>query len=78
MSEEEKQEIKEEQVEIGRISFTFTITRDEADAVINKPKGVIARKLRKYMISILKAGCKKMLESKPEEEVKNCKVEIEE
>lgn len=78
MSEEEKQIEEGTQMEIGRISFAFTITRDEADAVINKPKGIVARKLRKYMISVLKAGCKKMLESKPDEEVKNCKVKIEE
>lgn len=70
-------EIKEKTIEVGRISFGFTITRDEADAVINKPKGTIARKLRKYMISILKAGCKKMLETNPEENVNNCEVDIE-
>lgn len=77
MSEEKQNNIEEKQIEIGRISFGFTITRDEADAVINKPKGTIARKLRKYMISILKAGCKKMLESKPEENVTECNVPIE-
>lgn len=77
MSEEKQDNIEEKQIEIGRINFGFTITRDEADAVINKPKGTIARKLRKYMISILKAGCKKMLESKPEENVTECNVPIE-
>lgn len=70
-------EIKEEKIEVAKINFGFAITRDEADAVINKPKGTVARKLRKYMISILKAGCKKMLESKPDEDVKNCEVKTE-
>lgn len=70
-------EIKEEKMEIARINFSFAITRDEANAVINKPKGTVARKLRKYMISILKAGCKKMLETKPDENVNNCEVDIE-
>lgn len=70
-------QVEKEQMEIARINFGFAITRDEADAVINKPKGTIARKLRKYMISILKAGCKKMLETNPEENVNNCEVDIE-
>lgn len=70
-------EMKEESIEIARINFSFAITRDEANAVMNKPKGSIARKLRKYMISILKAGCKKMLETDPEENVNNCEVNIE-
>lgn len=69
--------IEHKTIEVGRINFGFTITRDEADAVINKPKGTVARKLRKYMISILKTGCKKMLETKPDEDVKNCKLDIE-
>lgn len=69
--------IEHKTIEVGRISFGFTITRDEADAVINKPKGTVARKLRKYMISILKTGCKKMLETKPDENVNNCKLDIE-
>lgn len=73
----DEMEIKEKTIEVGRINFGFTITRDEADAVMNKPKGSVARKLRKYMISILKAGCKKMLETKPEEIVNNCKLDIE-
>ena len=76
MAEEEK--IEHEKIEIGRISFAFPITRDEADAVVNHPKGVVARKLRKYMCSILKAGAKQMLESKPDENVNNCKINIEE
>lgn len=73
----DEMEIKEKTIEVGRINFGFTITRDEADAVMNKPKGSVARKLRKYMISILKAGCKKMLETKPDETVNNCKLDIE-
>ena len=68
---------KEEKIEIGRINFAFSITRDEAKEVINNPKGVISRKLRKYMISILRTGCKKMLETKPDEIVNNCELDIE-
>lgn len=78
MTEEEKKTIEHKKIEIGRISFAFPITRDEADAVINHPKGVIARKLRKYMCSILKAGAKQMLDSNPDENVTNCKINIEE
>ena len=68
---------EKESLEVGRLSFAFPITRDEADAVINKPKSLVARKLKKYMYSILKAGAKKMLETSTDEEVKNCKLDIE-
>jgi hypothetical protein len=73
MSEEKEKEI----LEVGTITFSFPITRDEADAVLNKPKSTLAKKLRRYMMAILKAGATKMLETKQEEEVKNCKLDIE-
>lgn len=65
------------QMEIGRVSFAFNLTRDEADKIINHPKHPVAKKLRRYMKSILEAAAKKMLESKPEEIVKDCKLNIE-
>lgn len=76
----EQKELGEEKesMEVGRISFAFPITRDEADAVINRPKSLVARKLKKFMVSILKAGAKKMLESKTDENVTNCKLSLEE
>lgn len=76
----ENDDLKEEQkeiIEVGYISFRFPITRNEAEAIVNKPKSQVARKLKTYMRKVLEAGAKKMLESKPEEEVKNCKVKIE-
>lgn len=77
----ENDDLKEEQkeiIEVGYISFRFPITRDEAEAIVNKPKSQVARKLKTYMRKVLEAGAKKMLETNPEEEVNNCKVEIEE
>lgn len=77
MSKDDKDlEIKEERLEVAKVSFSFTFTRDEAEAYINKPKGQIARNLRKYMASIFEAAAKKMLTTTPDEIVKNCKVDI--
>ena len=78
ISKEEKQEedlqIKEEKIEVGFIHFKFPITRDEANAVINQKGSIVARKMKKYVNALLQAGCKKFLESNPEEDVKNCKI----
>lgn len=73
---EEDKQVEETSMEIASVTFTFTFTRDEADKYINKPKSQIARNLRKYMCSIFEAAAKKMLESKPDETVTNCKVDI--
>lgn len=72
MDAEENLSIDKEYVEIGYISFRFPITRDEAEMVVNKPKGIVARKLRKFMSSILETGAKKLLESKKGEDVVEC------
>ena len=71
---EEDLQIKEEKIEVGFIHFKFPITRDEANAVINQKGSIVARKMKKYVNSLLQAGCRKFLESNPEEDVKNCKI----
>lgn len=71
---EEDLRIKEEKIEVGFIHFRFPITRDEANAVINQKGSIVARKMKKYVNALLQAGCKKFLESNPEEDVKNCKI----
>ena len=71
---EEDLQIKEEKIEVGFIHFKFPITRDEANAVINQKGSIVARKMKKYVNSLLQAGCKKFLESSPDEDVKNCKI----
>lgn len=80
MVDEQKEnlEIEKEVIEVGYISFRFPITRDEADAIVNKPKSQVARKLKTYMRKVLEAGAKKMLETKPEEDVKECNIPVEE
>jgi hypothetical protein len=67
-------QIKEEKIEVGFIHFKFPITRDEANAVINQKGSIVARKMKKYVNSLLQAGCKKFLESNPDKDVKNCKI----
>lgn len=73
-TQEEDLQIKEEKIEVGFIHFKFPVTRDEANAVINQKGSVVARKMKKYVNALLQAGCKKFLESSPEEDVKNCKI----
>lgn len=71
---EEDLQIKEDKIEVGFIHFKFPVTRDEADAVINNKGSIVARKMKRYVNSLLCAGCKKFLESNPDEDVKNCKI----
>lgn len=71
---EENLQMKEEKIEVGFIHFKFPITRDEANAVINQKGSIVARKMKKYVNALLQAGCKKFLESSPDEDVKNCKI----
>lgn len=73
-NQEEDLQIKEEKIEVGFIHFKFPVTRDEANAVINQKGSVVARKMKKYVNALLQAGCKKFLESSPDEDVKNCKI----
>lgn len=73
-NQEEDLQIKEEKIEVGFIHFKFPVTRDEANAVINQKGSVVARKMKKYVNALLQAGCKKFLESNPDEDVKNCKI----
>jgi hypothetical protein len=71
---EEDLQIKEEKIEVGFIYFKFPVTRDEANAVINQKGSIVARRMKKYVNSLLQAGCKKFLESNPDKDVKNCKI----
>lgn len=71
---EEDLQIKEDKIEVGFIYFKFPVTRDEANAVINKKGSIVARKMKRYVNSLLCAGCKKFLESNSDEDVKNCKI----
>ena len=71
--EEQDLTINEDKIEVGFIHFKFPVTRDEADAVINKQSSPVARKMRSYVNALLKAGCKKFLESDLNKDVKNCK-----
>lgn len=73
-NEEQDLSIKEDKIEVGFIHFKFPITRDEADAVINKKNSTVARKMKSYVNALLKAGCQKFLDSDPDKDVKNCKI----
>lgn len=51
--------MEESKMVIGKVTFTFSLTEDEANAVLYKPKGQIARNLRKYMNGILQEAAKR-------------------
>lgn len=70
-------DMKGTEVEVAAIHFAFTITMDEAKALIEKPKSQVARKLKQYVIKVLNAGAKKMIETEGEETVTDCKVSVE-
>lgn len=74
---EKELKVTEKKIEVGSIHFAFTITMDEAKAIIKRPNSLIAKELRKYVIAVLKAGAQKMLDSKHNDIVNDCKVNVE-
>lgn len=68
--EEQDLTMTESKMVIGKVTFTFSLTEDEANAVLYKPKGQIARNLRKYMNGILQEAAKRF---KDNSDVKECK-----
>lgn len=73
---DKEKQIEEESMEIAKVSFSFTFTRDEAEAYIKKPKGQIARNIKKYMCKIFQVAAEKMLATDKAENIKNCKLNI--
>lgn len=69
-TEEQDLTMTESKMVIGKVTFTFSLTEDEANAVLYKPKGQIARNLRKYMNGILEEAAKRF---KEDSDVKKCK-----
>lgn len=72
MKRKKEIEIKEidnpKELEIAKITFTFGMSKDEADAILNKPKGQIARNMRKYMNSLIEHAARKFFEPTEEKE----------
>ena len=59
-----KKDKEEKKLEYAKISFSFCLTKDEADKIINDPSSSIARKARKYMYSILKEAASRFFPDK--------------
>lgn len=58
-------------LEYAKITFSFCLTKDEADKILHDKKSSVARKARQYMYAILKEAASRFF---PEENnVKNCK-----
>lgn len=73
-TEEQDLTMTESKMVIGKVTFTFSLTEDEANAVLYKPKGQIAGNLRKYMNGILLEAAKRFKEdsnTKEHEELKD-------
>ena len=68
---------KNTDIQVGKVTLTFSITMDEAKALIGKPNTTTAKNLRKYILNCLKAAARKMLETKHEKDVKECNIPIE-
>lgn len=65
---------KNTEIQVAKITLTFSITLDEAKAVIGKPNSITAKNLRKYILSCLKSAARKMLDTKKEKDVKECNI----
>lgn len=76
-NDEQDLTIKEKEIEVAKVSLAFPITRDEAEAVINDPEGVIAKKLKSYMELVLNTACQKFVDTPKKENVNNCKLNLE-
>lgn len=58
----DKQKEANKDIVVGTIEFKFSLTSDEANEVVNNPRGECARKLKHYLNSILKEVAKKTLQ----------------
>ena len=47
---------------VGTLRLSVMISSDEANEIIKNSKGVIAKKLKRYMWKVLYEGAKKMLQ----------------
>lgn len=61
-------------IEVGKITMSFPITRDEAEQYIRNPAGVVAKKLHDYLHLVMETACRKFMESKKDENVTKCKI----
>lgn len=50
---------QQRQLEYAKVTFSFYLTRDEAEQYKKKPNGEVAKKLRRYMIKILEEAVKR-------------------
>lgn len=46
-------------LEYAKVTFSFYLTRDEAEQYRKKPNGQVAKNLRRYMIKILEEAIKR-------------------
>lgn len=80
---EKEKNIKEEAREIAlfKVNYSLTLTEDEVNILLDEPKHVVARKLRKYAADAIVAAAMKIRakeeERKLEEKEDNSKDKIE-
>lgn len=53
-------------LEYATVSLSFGMSKDEAEAIINKPHGQIARNMKKYVNSIINRVAESLINHKEE------------
>lgn len=69
---EKKENIKEEAREIAlfKVNYSLTLTEDEVNILLDEPKHVVARKLRKYAADAIVAAAMKIRAKEEERKLK--------
>lgn len=70
-------EANNEQVEYATITFSFPMSRYEADEILKHPKGKVMKNFMDYMKKVVVSAAKKYAEVPAGEIVTDCKVPIE-
>lgn len=65
-------------LEVADVSFTFAMTRNEANEILKHPKGKIVRQYMKYLKAVLISAARKYKEIPIGEIIAKCKVPVEE
>lgn len=77
-NDNEKKEVEKIELEAADVSFTFAMTRNEANEILKHPKGKIVRQYMKYLKAVLISAARKYDSIPVGETVTKCKVPIEE
>ncbi len=75
---DKEQKVEKIELEAADVSFTFAMTRNEANEILKHPKGKIVKQYMKYLKAVLISAARKYDSIPVGETVTKCKVPIEE